>query len=37
LIKPEDTAVAMYKAMNQFKNDGFNPYYIHGGGHDLPG
>ena len=37
LIKPEDTAVAMDKAMNQFKNDGFNPYYIHGGGHDLPG
>lgn len=37
LIRPEDTAVAMDKAMEQLKAEGYNPYYVHGGGHDLPG
>ena len=37
LIKPEDTSVAMDRAIINFKKDGYNPYYIHGGGHDLPG
>lgn len=37
LIKPEDTSVAMDRAIINFKKEGFNPYYIHGGGHDLPG
>jgi len=37
LINPEDTATAMDHAMKQFKDKGFTPYYIHGGGHDLPG
>ncbi|MBR5118182.1 MAG: pyridoxal-phosphate dependent enzyme [Muribaculaceae bacterium] len=36
-IMPEDTAVAMNNAMEKFKTEGLNPYYIHGGGHDLPG
>ena len=37
LINPEDTAVAMDRAMDTFLSNGHNPYYIHGGGHDLPG
>lgn len=37
LIKPEDTAVAMDRAMEQLKAEGYRPYYCHGGGHDLPG
>lgn len=37
LIRPEDTAVAMDRAMEKLKAEGFNPYYVHGGGHDLPG
>lgn len=37
LIRPEDTAVAMDRAMDKLKTEGFNPYYVHGGGHDLPG
>lgn len=28
---------AMNKAMQDFENNGLKPYYIHGGGHDLPG
>lgn len=28
---------AMDEAMVRLKNEGFNPMYIHGGGHDLPG
>ena len=28
---------AMNMAMKNFENNGFKPYYIHGGGHDLPG
>ena len=37
LIRPEDTAVAMDRAMEKLKAEGYNPYYVHGGGHDLPG
>lgn len=37
LIRPEDTAVAMDRAMKTFTKQGLIPYYIHGGGHDLPG
>lgn len=37
LIRPEDTAVAMDRAMEAFTKQGLKPYYIHGGGHDLPG
>lgn len=37
MIQPEETAVAMDRAMNSLKSDGFVPYYVHGGGHDLPG
>lgn len=37
LIQPADTAVAMDRAMEKLKAEGYNPYYVHGGGHDLPG
>ena len=37
LIQPEDTAAAMDNAMDRFLAKGYKPYYIHGGGHDLPG
>lgn len=37
LIKPEDTSIAMDNAMERLKQDGYSPYYVHGGGHDLPG
>lgn len=37
LIRPEDTASAMDRAMNQLKTEGYNPYYVIGGGHNLPG
>ena len=37
IIKPEDTAVAMDRAMEQLKKEGYNPYYVIGGGHNLPG
>ena len=37
LIKPEDTAVAMDRAMARLSDEGYKPYYCHGGGHDLPG
>lgn len=36
-IDPSETAVAMDRAMDRFKAAGYNPYYVHGGGHDLPG
>lgn len=28
---------AMETAMERFKSQGLNPYYVHGGGHDIPG
>lgn len=37
LIRPEDTAVAMDRAVARFATEGYKPYYCHGGGHDLPG
>lgn len=37
LIRPEDTAVAMDRAMAHLASEGYRPYYCHGGGHDLPG
>ena len=37
LIRPEDTAVAMDRAMEGLRKQGYKPYYVHGGGHDLPG
>ena len=37
IIRPEDTVEAMNKAMEVFELQGLNPYYVHGGGHDLPG
>lgn len=36
-IRPEDTAVAMDRAMERLTAEGYKPYYCHGGGHDLPG
>lgn len=37
LIRPEETAVAMDRAMAKLSAEGYKPYYCHGGGHDLPG
>ena len=37
VIDPKDTAASMDRAMEQLKAEGYKPYYIHGGGHDLPG
>lgn len=36
-IKPEDTSVAMDHAMDKLRSEGYNPYYVVGGGHNLPG
>lgn len=36
-IKPEDTSGAMDRAMEQLNTEGYNPYYVIGGGHNLPG
>lgn len=37
LIDPSETAVVMDRAMEAFRSRGYNPFYVHGGGHDLPG
>lgn len=37
LIRPEDTAEAMDRALKKLRAEGYKPYYVHGGGHDLPG
>ena len=37
LIRPEETSVAMARAMESLKKEGYNPYYVVGGGHNLPG
>lgn len=37
LIRSEDTAAAMDRAMEQLKAEGWKPYYVIGGGHNLPG
>lgn len=36
-IKAEETAEAMDRAMIRLQQEGYNPFYVHGGGHDLPG
>lgn len=36
-IDSSETAVTMDRAMESFRAKGYNPFYIHGGGHDLPG
>lgn len=37
LIRPKDTAVAMDRALEMLKAEGWKPYYVIGGGHNLPG
>lgn len=37
LIRPEDTSATMDRAMKTLKKEGYNPYYVVGGGHNLPG
>ena len=37
LILPEETAMAMDRAMEKLRAEGYNPYYVVGGGHNLPG
>ena len=37
LIRPEDTSVSMDRAMENLKARGYTPYYVVGGGHNLPG
>lgn len=37
LIAPEETSMAMDRAMEDFERQGYKPFYIHGGGHDIPG
>lgn len=36
-ISPIETAEAMDRAMNRLRTEGYRPFYVHGGGHDLPG
>lgn len=36
-IDPSETAVAMDRAMQVYETQGLRPFYVHGGGHDLPG
>ena len=36
-VDDSQTSVAMDAAMERYKQQGLNPYYVHGGGHDLPG
>ena len=36
-ISPEETYVAMNRAMDKLRSEGYNPYYVIGGGHNLPG
>lgn len=37
LINAADTAIAMDRAMEKLKKEGYNPFYVTGGGHNLPG
>lgn len=37
LIGPKDTSMAMDRAMEALRMDGYNPFYVVGGGHNLPG
>ena len=36
-IRPEDTSEAMDRAMEKLRTEGWRPFYVTGGGHDLPG
>ncbi|MBD5228364.1 MAG: pyridoxal-phosphate dependent enzyme [Bacteroidales bacterium] len=36
-VEPSEIGPAMDRAMTTLREQGFNPLYIHGGGHDLPG
>ena len=36
-IDPSETARAMDRAMQAYEAQGLRPFYVHGGGHDLPG
>lgn len=36
-VEADKIGIAMDNAMNMLIKEGYNPYYIHGGGHDLPG
>ena len=36
-VADEQVAESMDNAMSVFKKEGLKPYYIHGGGHDIPG
>ena len=36
-ILPAETSFAMDRAMAKLSKEGYRPYYVHGGGHDLPG
>lgn len=36
-IDPSETAEAMDRAMQVYEAQGLRPFYVHGGGHDLPG
>lgn len=37
LINAADTAIAMDRAMEKLKMEGYHPFYVTGGGHNLPG
>lgn len=37
VMDPSLISVSMDQAMERLKEEGYRPYYIHGGGHDLPG
>ena len=36
-IIPSETSISMDRAMQAFEEKGLRPFYVHGGGHDLPG
>lgn len=36
-VEVDEISIAMDNAMSSFEKEGLKPYYIHGGGHDLPG
>ena len=36
-IDPSETGAAMDRAMQAYEAQGLRPFYVHGGGHDLPG
>ena len=36
-VNPQEIGPAMDKAMEDFKNEGYSPYYLYGGGHNKAG